>query len=166
MSLLSAVEDAVLHESRKVQFAAPMRIIEDLGWREQRTLSRSELRDVRAAMRAVGPDFTTWHDERLYRQVTDKAPAEDVPLFAAFLFRRRAPKFARGLVTTDGMAALVSAVASWSRPKGRPKKGDTTLPKWDACDALMKAAGLVGTARDSLQKDWEEWNARRNNKGG
>jgi hypothetical protein len=91
-------------------------------------------------------------------------PCKETVLFAAFIYRLRCPKFARGLVSQDGMRALGVAVDSWKRGCGRPKKGDTRSPKWEACDALMKAAGLVGMTQESLENDWKAWEARTNNK--
>lgn len=160
MFLLAAIEDAVTYQARKQQLSEPLKVFDSLAYRDERTLTKDERVQVNAAARAMAG--LPLHHEKLFRELTGRVPEEDVTLFAAFLFRRRCPKFARGLVTAEGLTALRDAVTSWSRPSGRPKKGDTTLPKWDACDALMKAAGLVGTARESLKKDWEEWNARRN----
>ncbi len=88
-------------------------------------------------------------------------PETETALFAAFIFRTLCPAFARGLVSAEGMAALGVAVEAWSAGRGRPSKGAERIPKWQAMDALMKAAGLAGTTADTLEKDWTVWRKSR-----
>lgn len=163
MFLLAAIDGAVFHGDRLRTFAEPLRIMATLGQRQTSELSPAERAQCKqAAAKLI--DMPTDSDAKRFTEETGEDPTQHVALFAAFIFRLRCPKFARGLVSQEGSAALNDAIASWPRTKGRPKKGDSRLPKWEAADALMKAAGLVGSTPESLESDWKEWGARRLNK--
>ena len=157
MFLLASMDGALLHGQRTVACADAIRVMTSLG--ERTNLTPDERAAVQAAERKLGTDHPTWPAAELFVRATGNPP-DDPVLFAAFLFRTVCPKFARGLVTREALSALANAMASWARPKGRPKKGDERMPKWLAADALMKASGLVGTNADSLETDWNEWRAR------
>ena len=125
MFLLAAIEGATHHEQRAALCADAVQTMRELG--ERTALSPGERLAVNAAMRKLGTEFPTYNDEKRFVRVTGDRPKDPV-IFAVFIFRTSCPKFARGLVTAEGMAALKDAVASWPRAKGRPKKGDTRLP--------------------------------------
>ncbi len=161
MFLLSAVDGAVYHAERSQKFADQLRTLDELEEvNARRNLTPEELARFKAAGLVV-LEMPTRTDAKKYAEVTEGKAPDDPVLFAAFIFRLRCAKFAHGLATQEAMGALAAAVASWPRSKGRPKKGDTTLPKWDAADALMKAAGLVGSTPESLESDWKVWQATR-----
>lgn len=159
MLLLAAIDDAAHYTERMTKHSEHVDVVRrlegDPNWASWDAGTRATWKT--SAMIVATETVHSAGDQ--FRQVTGEDPASNLTLFAAFLFRKRCAAFARGLVTGEGISALTAALASWTRTKGRPKKGDERLPKWEAADTLMKAAGLVGSTPESLESDWKDWGA-------
>jgi hypothetical protein len=162
MMLLDAIDAAVHHGERAERFAPHLATMRDLGGTAWERLTSEQTRRVQTAGREMlEGEFSTSKDALLFHELTRKNPSEDVATFAAFLFRRRCPRFVNRLLTDEAWNALGACVASWSRPRkaGRPRKGDTRLPRWDAAEELMTAADLVSPSSDTLEADHRKWRA-------
>jgi hypothetical protein len=163
MLLLSAIDDAVNHAARVEKHRVTYDLARAAWDRPAETWTDAE----KEAIRRVGLVVPTWLETRNFETVTDgKLAHEDVALFAAFLFFKRCNRYARGLVSTGAMPALRVVIDVWTRRPGRPRGSakalravpkPKTVPKFDACDSLMKLAGLLGSTAETLEKDWQEW---------
>jgi hypothetical protein len=161
MLLLASIDDAVHYANRVADHAVHIetvrRLMADPDWRTWDVETRNAWKES-AAVVALQTAFRAGEE---FTAIAGHAPESDLTNFAAYLFRRRCAAFSRGLVTREALAALGVALVAWARGPGKRKKDDTAPPVWEACDALMKEAGLVGTTAESLKKDWESWRRRK-----
>jgi hypothetical protein len=162
MLLIAAIDDAVNHGAR-VQAHRPEW---DLVYPAYVSNKQPWTPDEYAAARTVAIEVRTLSEsvdfERHLGQSADTAPE----LFAAYLFRVRCPHYARALLTEPAWGALLGAIESWGRGRGRPRTTEKrSMSKWDACDVLMKEVGLHGSTAATLEADWREWNRRKAAKG-
>ena len=150
MLLLAAIDDAASHGDKARQ---AVQLIERAREAHRKGAWRAE---EKALLIEAAQSVPTWIEADAF--VADGGNGADVVAFASFLFRKRCPDYASGLAAAA--ATLTLAVESWARGPGAPRAGHRRGSKWEACDALMKAAGLPGTTLEALRADWREWQRR------
>jgi hypothetical protein len=69
------------------------------------------------------------------------------------LYSREFPDMAAKL----DIQKLEVALQAWSNPRGRPRRGRASTPKWQAIKEAAMSAGSEATSPDSIQREWEKY---------
>lgn len=161
MHLIGAIQDAARHADRVEYFARRSVdvIEEDEATTPERARARLESLPSRDEM------LVRWRasDDAIdFLSASGQQAHEHPARFAVFLFKKRCPAYAGGLLSDDAFAALESAMSAARRGRGRPRndpknRGRRVRTKEEEYATLFAAAGLQRISPDHIQKDWLAW---------